>query len=83
MSTNKSPISSRYNRKENYESLNYPSLSQPLSPVISTYQPNESALVKKNLQQKQIEDLELKVDLILQHNDKLAAENADLKQKLM
>ena len=54
MSTNKSPISSRYNRKENYESLNYPSLSQPLSPVISTYQPNESALVKKNLQQKQI-----------------------------
>jgi len=44
--------------------------------------PLEPSAYKKNLQQKQIEDLEKKVDLILEHNDKLAMENAELKKRL-
>jgi hypothetical protein len=55
-------------RKENYETLNHP-YSTPLnmSPHqsnITSSQPDHSAQ-KRSLQQKQIEDLEQKVDIIL------------------
>lgn len=64
--------------------MNYPS-PQPFSPHHAqshfTQQQDHSAQ-KRSLQQKQIEDLEQKVDIILEHNEKLAAENADLKQRL-
>ena len=63
--------------------MNYPS-PQPFSPhrtPYSTLQQDHSAH-KRTLQQKQIEDLEQKVDIILEHNEKLASENAELKQRI-
>ena len=38
--------------------------------------------IRSFVQQKQIEDLEQKVDIILEHNEKLASENAELKQRI-
>ena len=83
MSTNRSPFTSRLTRKENYESVNQLSPFQTHSPLRSSHlHPLEPSVYKKNLQQKQIEDLEQKVDLILEHNDKLAIENTELKKRL-
>ena len=84
MSTNRSPMTSRYTRKENYESINMASSFQNLSPhrAYNTHASQEHSALKKSMQQKQIEDLEHKVDLILQHNDKLVMENELLKKKL-
>jgi regulator of replication initiation timing len=63
--------------------LNYPSTLQNASPHRPIYPTNhEHSANKKSIQQKQIEDLELKVDLILEHNDKLVNENTELKKKL-
>jgi regulator of replication initiation timing len=76
------PYASRYMRKENFESLNYP-VTPPhnLSPMLSSTQDYSAA--KRSIQQKQIEDLEQKVDIILEHNDRLVNENADLKRRLV
>lgn len=54
-----------------------------MSPHQRSYLPNQDhSANKKSLQQKQIEDLEQKVDLILEHNDKLVIENTELKKRL-
>lgn len=46
------PYISRYLRKENYESLNYPSPQRP-SPVLNTHT-QDLSIGKRSLQQKQI-----------------------------
>ena len=57
---------------------------QTLSPHRTPYaNPQDLSNGKRTLQQKQIEDLEQKVDIILQHNDKLSFENGELKNKLV
>ena len=60
-------MTSRYTRKENYESLNLASSFNNLSPhrPYNTHTSQEHSALKKSMQQKQIEDLEQKVDLIL------------------
>ena len=59
MSTNRSPMTSRYTRKENYESLNLANTLQNVSPYrpYNTSASQEQSALKKSIQQKQIEDL--------------------------
>ena len=61
MSTNRSPMTSRYTRKENYESLNLANTLQNVSPYrpynTSANASQEQSALKKSIQQKQIEDL--------------------------
>ena len=53
-----------------------------MSPHRPSLASHEHSATKKSIQQRQIEDLEQKVDLILEHNDKLVIENTELKKRL-
>ena len=77
-------MTSRYTRKENYQSLNFANTLQSVSPhrPFNISPSQDHSQIKKNIQQRQIQDLEKKVDLILEHNNTLVTENEVLKGRL-
>ena len=67
---------SRYLRKENYESLNYPT-PPAFSPNRVPHSPHELLSEhKRSVQHQQVEELEQKTELILAHNETLVVENS-------